>query len=557
VENTPVPRIALVLLLLLGGVTFLWGLGHSAIQDSDEAFYAEAAREMVGSGDWVVPHYNFEERLQKPILYYWLTAATYKVTGVSEAAARFWAGMSGLGLALIAWAAARRWYDEYTGLIAGAIVATSFGFVPIARQALPDVPLALFVSLTCWAAIEAALAPPRTSARWLYFAAAAAGFGMLTKGPLAVVLPGAVLVPLMIWERRRGDGGGATFAASVRVVHIVIASAIFVAIALPWFAAITERLGAGYLTRFFFEENLERFGTSRYNERRSVFFYFPIIAGGLLPWSVFGALWLRPIIGWFGRARTILPAERRLICWALGPLAVFMSSVGSQPRYILPCLVPLAVLLARGIWTHAQARTRTFSLTALAAGAVMMLLGALVWRARPLLVGANPSWTHIEPALMIGAGGAAVIAAWILPPRRALAALTICAAVTVMAFESSVRVLGRPEPVEVVAAVARQAGPVPAICACGAFARSLTFYTHVPTVVGATEDEVVEFLSNGDRVLAAIDSKMLTQVEARMGKTFPRLTEVTYLDSAVWQRVDSLLLPDPNRLQRVILISNR
>jgi len=133
----------------------------------------------------------------------------------------------------------------------------------------------------------------------------------------------------------------------------------------------------------------------------------------------------------------------------------------------------------------------------------------------------------------------------------------VCAAVTVIAFESSVRVLGRPEPVEIVAAAARRAGPVPAICACGAFARSLTFYTHVPTVVRATEDEVVDFLSTADRVLAAIDSKMLAQVETRMGKLFPRLTEVTYLDSAAWQRVDSLRSPDPNRLQRVILISNR
>ena len=555
-ENTPVPK-ALLILILLGSLTFLWGLGHSAIQDADEAFYAEAGREMVGSGDWIVPHYNFEERLQKPILYYWLVAGSYAVAGVSETAARLWAGLSGLGLALVAFATARRWYDDRTGLIAGAIVATSFGFVPIARQALPDVPLALFVSLSCWAAIEAALAPARTSARWLYFAAAAAGLGMLTKGPIAVVLPGAVLVPLAIWERRRGDSGGATFAASIRISQIVIAATIFIAIALPWFAAITERLGPGYLTRFFGEENLERFGTSRYNERRSVFFYPQIIAGGLLPWSVFAALWLRPIGRPSSGARAVAPSERRLICWALGPLAVFMGSVGSQPRYILPCLVPLAILLARGIRVHLAAGTRMLAMTSLAAGGVMALLGGLVWRARPLLVAANPSWTHIEPGLMIGAGVVAMIAALVLTRGHALTALVVCAAVTVIAFESSVRVLGRPEPVEVVAAVARRAGPVPAICACGAFARSLTFYTHVPTVIGATEDEVVDFLSKDDRVLAAIDSKMLAQVETRMGKSFPRLTEVTYLDSAAWQRVDSLRSPDPKRLQRVILISNR
>jgi hypothetical protein len=215
------------------------------------------------------------------------------------------------------------------------------------------------------------------------------------------------------------------------------------------------------------------------------------------------------------------------------------------------------MLLARGIRVHLEARRQALTITAFMAGGVMALLGGLVWRARPLLVGANPSWSHLEPGVMIGAGAVAMLAALVLAPRPAIAVLTVCAAMTVIAFESSVRVLGRPEPVEVVAAAARQAGPVPAICACGAFARSLTFYTHVPTVIRATEDEVVDFLSSGDRVLAAIDSKMLAQVEARMGKSFPRLTEVTYLDSAAWQRVDSLRSPDPNRLQRVILISNR
>ena len=69
--------------------TFFAGLGRSAIGDSDEAFYAESAREMVESGDWVTPHYNYEFRFQKPILYYWLVSATYRVWGIGEAAARF------------------------------------------------------------------------------------------------------------------------------------------------------------------------------------------------------------------------------------------------------------------------------------------------------------------------------------------------------------------------------------------------------------------------------------------------------------------------------------
>src|ERR671912_2086363 len=76
-------------LLLLAALTFFTGLGRGAITDSDEAFYAESAREMVASGDWLTPYYNYEPRFQKPILFYWLVSTSYTVAGVGEAAARF------------------------------------------------------------------------------------------------------------------------------------------------------------------------------------------------------------------------------------------------------------------------------------------------------------------------------------------------------------------------------------------------------------------------------------------------------------------------------------
>ena len=78
------------LLLLIAFLTFFVGLGCPAVTDSDEAFYAEAAREMVETGDWLTPHFNYTDRWQKPVLYYWLTAATYLVTGPTELGARLW-----------------------------------------------------------------------------------------------------------------------------------------------------------------------------------------------------------------------------------------------------------------------------------------------------------------------------------------------------------------------------------------------------------------------------------------------------------------------------------
>src|SRR4051812_39378764 len=100
-----------LILLALALLTFSLGLGRQAITDSDEGFYAEAAREMVESGDWLTPHFNYADRWEKPILYYWLTAATYTVARPGEAAARFWSALSGVGLVLLTWAIGRRLTD--------------------------------------------------------------------------------------------------------------------------------------------------------------------------------------------------------------------------------------------------------------------------------------------------------------------------------------------------------------------------------------------------------------------------------------------------------------
>jgi signal transduction histidine kinase len=149
-----VRRPALVL-TLIACLSFFVGLGYPAISDSDEGFYAEAAREMVEGGDWLTPHFNYEERWQKPILYYWLTAATYVVAGPNEWTARWWSAISGLGLVLLTWAIARRMLaGSEAAWLAGAIVATCYGYFTMARCALPDLPLTFFITLTIWAGLD-------------------------------------------------------------------------------------------------------------------------------------------------------------------------------------------------------------------------------------------------------------------------------------------------------------------------------------------------------------------------------------------------------------------
>ena len=331
-------------LLLLSSLTFFLGLGRQAITDSDEGFYAEAAREMVESGDWLTPHFNYSDRWQKPAFYYWLTAATYLVFGPTELAARLWSSLSGIGLVLLTWAIARRLGSrkqqgrtagdrarDDTAWLAAAIVATCFGCFAMARLALPDLPLAFLITLAIWAALDD---------RPLV-AGAVAGLGFLMKGPLA--------------RRDSGDRADPNLVARARLRrhpsegHRRRGRA-FALIGLPWYGAMTFEHGSAYLESFFVGDNLERFATDRFNAPRPLWFYLPIVIGGLLPWSMYAAIlpWqsVRDV-AW--RRRPLTTEDWRLLAWAFIPLLFFTISIGKQPRYILPVLPPLGILLARSI----------------------------------------------------------------------------------------------------------------------------------------------------------------------------------------------------------------
>ena len=271
-------------LVLLAALTFLVGLGRGPITDADEAFYAESAREMVASGDWVTPHYNYEPRFQKPILYYWLTAATYLAAGPAAWSARLWSALSGVGLVLLTAAIGRRWYDEGVALLAGAITATSFGYYSIGRMALPDLPLTLFITAAIWLALVAMLDQSRRQTRWLALAGLFAGLGFLTKGPVGLAIP-AMVVSHRALERR---------SLNLTLRQIGSAIVIFAAVALPWYGVMWGRHGSRLLEGFFLGDNLDRFATDRFNDPRPWWFYAPVLLGGLLPWTPLALVWVSP-----------------------------------------------------------------------------------------------------------------------------------------------------------------------------------------------------------------------------------------------------------------------
>ena len=541
-------------LLLLASLTFFLGLGRQAITDSDEGFYAEAAREMVESGDWLTPHFNYQDRWQKPVLYYWLAAAAYLVAGPTEFAARFWSALSGVGLVLVTWLAARRLGSPTYGpdvrtfgndpaWLAGAIVATCFGCFAMARLALPDLPLAFLITLAIWALLEN---------RWL-LAGAAAGLGFVMKGPLALVIPAIVLLP--IWWRERRFW-------TIRPRDVVLAAAIFAVIGLPWYAAMTFEHGAAYLESFFVGDNLERFATDRFNEPRPVWFYIPIVIGGMLPWSMFLLILpLRSVRDVVSRRRGPTAAEWRLLLWALMPLLFFTISVGKQPRYILPALPPLAILLAYSIVSRvrdAGTSQKALAFATWATAGLYVTLAVLLVRAAPLFIFAPPATTYAGIALL---GSCAAILGWLAATRRwrlLPLTMTVCAAALLLSLQFGALTGALREPVERMAELVRthrQTGEP--IGVYRAMVRNLTFYTRAEQIDLPNEGAVLDFLRSSHQVLLVVRATDLPRLEAISGITTTRLGEVQYLNTAS-VRLRTILAPIPAEdLEHVLLVTNR
>ncbi len=557
-QNRSIRGFAIVLLLALPAF-FLW-LGRPAITDSDEAYYAEAGREMVESGNWITPYFNYEPRFEKPILYYWLVASAYSASGVSETAARFWSALSAVGLCLVSYACARRWCGEGAGRLAGVILATSLGIFAIARESLPDLPLAFFVTTATWMLIEAfeIQAPAMARRRRILLASAALALGMLTKGPIALALPGAVILAVMGWRWR---ATGRPFSGFPAPLDVLLAVALFLLIAAPWYALVTRENGLDYLHRFFIGENLERFATAKYNEPRPLWYYVPIVWAALLPWSPFMLLWVRPLGALLRRRRSIVEVEQHLLAWAVAPLLVLTVSIGKQPRYMLPCLPPLAILLARTLWAHtskagAYSRDGLLLIAGLSAGAIMIGLAWFIHQAAPVLSIVNPHVGATGPIAMGFAGAVLIVAA--LATRRWLpATVALTGATTLLLGYRSLMMLPRPEPVEIMAQTTLTAGQPQHLCTCGALGRNLSFYARRMTVMEDYDEGVRDILKGADWTVAVIDSGVLTRAEAALGRRLRRLADVQYLNTALL-RPEMFLHPDPaSQLQHVLLVTNR
>jgi 4-amino-4-deoxy-L-arabinose transferase-like glycosyltransferase len=319
----------LAVLLLVGAVFFLFRLGSPGLMDPDEGRYAEIAREMLLLKDWLIPHLNLLPYLEKPPLVYWLTALSFQVLGLSEWAARLPSALCALGGVILAYGLGRTFWGPAAGLLSALVLATCGGYVVMGRLLTLDMALTFFLNLGVGLGY---LALSRERPRlwpWAYLALA---LGVLTKGPVALVLAA------VIWTAGAWSQGRPLFRSWLHPWSL----ALLAAVSFPWFMGVTVRY-PDFWRFFILEQHLGRYLTASIHHQHSYFYYLPILLGFLLPWT-----WLLP---WaLGREKPWKDPDRLfLLIWAATILLFFTLSRGKLAPYILPALLPLALLVGHSL----------------------------------------------------------------------------------------------------------------------------------------------------------------------------------------------------------------
>jgi 4-amino-4-deoxy-L-arabinose transferase-like glycosyltransferase len=356
------------------------GMGSFAFSDPGETYYTEAAREMVESNQWIVPHLNYQVYFSKPILTFWAIAASYKVFGASEWAGRLPFALIATLITFVTYACGKRLYDRRVGFLAALISAAVPLTVVFCKTSPIDLLFCAFLNLAAFAFAMAVFAGEKAWAPVLW---AALALAIVTKGPAGLVFFAIgtglfLLLQMPTWT---------TLKRWIGATRPLIGVPLFLLLALPWYAAVWRATKGLYLQVFFIYENLARLAGKTNIHKSNLIFVLPVIAYGFAPWSLILpqtiklTFWTPLVERWFGAGKLNFKSTYRphmpapvegekskqdgaikltaaevsslssfyLASWSLAIFVFFSLSKTQLTTYIEPILTPLAMLTAATI----------------------------------------------------------------------------------------------------------------------------------------------------------------------------------------------------------------
>lgn len=344
----------IILLTLFLGLLYFVLLGSRPLFVPDEGRYAEIAREMVVSGDFITPTLNYIKYFEKPILFYWFSAGMIKLTGLNLWSLRSINAILGILGCIIVYITARQLYDRKTGTWAACILGTSVLYFTMSHNISLDLGVSVFLTGTLSSFLLAMQYPLGKKRRaYLSLASVFAALAVLTKGLIGIVFPSLII---LTWLTLSGD------LRLLREVYLSRCIFIFLIIAAPWHIIVSLR-NPEFFNFYFITQHFLRYTTLKIGHYQPVWFFIPYLILGFFPWVVFLPQAIRKV---WPKSFKMNASEKNglfILLWA-GLIFIFFSfSKSKLIPYILPVVPPLAILVA-----HYLAEINKNSLTVLDPG---------------------------------------------------------------------------------------------------------------------------------------------------------------------------------------------
>ncbi|MBD2679720.1 MULTISPECIES: glycosyltransferase family 39 protein [Nostoc] len=389
-------------LMMIGWIAFVWNLGNIGLIDETEPLFAEASRQMFITGDWITPFFNGDTRFDKPALIYWCQAIAYAIIGVNEWAVRLPSAIAAFGLICLAFYTVQ-WYlakqDEFEqvsrptrryliSFLAAALMALNGETIIWARTGVSDMLLTgcMASALLCFflgyakggteemgrlvlsGAVGAASrrevwgdgeTREITNAQspianrqspvpnnWYLACYVLIAGGILTKGPVGIVLPGLIVIAFLLYVGKLRE--------VFQEMRLLLGILIILGLSVPWYALVIWRNGWNYINAFFGYHNLERFTEVVNGHSAPWYFYFIIVLLGFAPYSVYLPVALFKLKFW-QRSHWLSQERFQQLSlfagfWFVGVFGFFSIAVTKLPSYVLP-LMPAAAILVALLWS--------------------------------------------------------------------------------------------------------------------------------------------------------------------------------------------------------------
>jgi len=499
------------LLLLAGfGLLFFQFLGRLPLIDPDEGRYVEIPREMLERGDFLTPTLNYVKYFEKPPLHYWLNALSLTVFGENEFAARFAGTLCGLLTVLVTYYLGRRLFDRRTGLAAATVLGTAIGFVVQARINFTDMTLTFCLSsaFAFFLLAQRDGAPEQGKERDYYLFYASMALAVLAKGLIGIVLPGGVIFCYFLFTRRW---------RILKEMRLFTGGILFLTVCGPWFLLVSLK-NPEFARFFFIHEHFERFLTKTHHRYQPIWFFVPILAGTLLPWSMFIPAALKK--GWAerkGSGETLY-----LLLWAGVIFAFFSKSNSKLVPYILPVFPPLALLIGR--WFAENRGGKGLTRSAVATGVLLIAVGiaAIVYPNVAKQMEIEPLDGAIVGGLLLCQGIFALAVGRRGESRRLFLGLAGSSCLFILiappiiyarvALDTSCKELAR--------AINERAGQNARVACYGRYEQGIAFYTHRRVIMVGDPDELDFGRQQGDNAAWFVDKDSFLDLWESSGTLF-------------------------------------